>query len=157
MINLAKDVATKAHAGQQYGTGESYIVHPTQAAVMAQRLGYPDEVVVACYLHDVLEDTAVTEDKLRKLFSDVVVEAVLAVTFMGKNSVAKIDKAMSHSLAHVVKFCDASSNFANVVISGPVKGNTMQDMITRYTYYLSRLGENLPSVEEVNTYLSVRM
>lgn len=153
MINTAIKLATKAHAGQLYGTGEPYIVHPTQAASMASKLGYPEEVIAACYLHDVLEDTEVTEYDLRKLFSDVVVDAVLAVTFLNKNPIAKMDKAMSHPIGHVVKFCDTSCNFANVVIFGPAKGKTMQDVVVRYTYYLSRLSENIPSVKEITAYL----
>lgn len=153
MIEQAKKLATEAHKGQLYGTGEPYIVHPTQAADLARRLGYPDEVIAACYLHDVLEDTDITEAELREKFPDVVVDAVVAVTFMGKDSDAKLKKAISHPVGHAVKFCDSSSNFSNSALYGPRPGKDLKEVLTRYTHYLSVLSHNLPTPEQIKAYL----
>ena len=148
-------LATAAHAGQLYGTGEPYIIHPTQLAAMATRLGYPDEVIAACYLHDVVEDTAVTEENLREQFPAVIVDAVIAVTFFGKGFTQKIAQAMANPLGHVVKFCDVSCNFSNTVLFGAKQGRESAEVIPRLASGLATLVATLPSPADIIKYLSI--
>jgi hypothetical protein len=150
IIELAKDVATKAHEGQFYGTGDPYIMHPAQTANLAKRLGYGDTVQAACYLHDVLEDTTLTEAELRDQFPKEVVDAVVAVTYVGKDYSQKIKQAMTHPIGHVVKFCDASCNFANGVLHGVKPGQTEFEVIPRRAGYLATLLHSLPTPKEVD-------
>ncbi len=150
ITELAKDVATKAHDGQFYGTGDPYIMHPTQTADLAKRLGYGDTVQAACYLHDVLEDTGVTEAELRDQFPEEVVDAVVAVTYFGKDHGKKIKQAMTHPIGHVVKFCDVSCNFANGVLYGVKPGQAELEVIPRRASYFSMLLPSLPSPEEID-------
>lgn len=77
MIELAKSLATFAHEGQKDKSGAPYIDHPRR---VAERLRSHEGKQVG-WLHDVLEDTAVTVDQLRELgFSKHVVEAVVLLT-----------------------------------------------------------------------------
>lgn len=55
-IDKAREIATKYHEGQTRWNGDPYITHPERVATKLQELNYPDEVVVAAWLHDVLED-----------------------------------------------------------------------------------------------------
>lgn len=70
LILKAAALARKAHEGQKrkYG-GFPYIIHPAR---VAGRVGIlpdaKDEMVAAAYLHDVLEDTAVTLQELENAF-----------------------------------------------------------------------------------------
>lgn len=72
----AREVATAAHAGQVDKSGAAYIGHP--ARVAARLTG--DDAQAVGWLHDVVEDTPVTLDDLRRDFPDHVVAAVDALT-----------------------------------------------------------------------------
>ncbi|RAE29893.1 phosphohydrolase, partial [Burkholderia multivorans] len=88
IIARAEAVAREAHRGQVDKAGLDYIAHPrrvaanARAALVADDLGDDEStaVVAAAWLHDVVEDTSVTEDDLRGDFPAGVVDAVIAVT-----------------------------------------------------------------------------
>jgi (p)ppGpp synthase/HD superfamily hydrolase len=52
------------------------MIHPLEAASMVERSGYPDHVVAAAVLHDVLEDTDTQRRELRERFGPEVAELV---------------------------------------------------------------------------------
>jgi len=57
--------ATWAHEGQlRKYTDDPYIIHPVTVSWMVKRIGGSFETIAAALLHDVLEDTAVTELEL---------------------------------------------------------------------------------------------
>lgn len=73
--------AAKAHHGQyRKGSGLPYIVHPIAVAALAHERGWPEHVVVACLLHDTVEDTATTIEDIRTEFGDKVARIVEALT-----------------------------------------------------------------------------
>lgn len=59
-IDIALQIATKAHAGQTDKDGEPFILHPLAVGMM----GHTDEEKMAGFLHDVAEDTDVTFDDM---------------------------------------------------------------------------------------------
>lgn len=74
-------IAVEAHKNQVRKHDHSpYISHPIMVGRILEQAGFPEEVVVAGLIHDVLEDTAVTEVFLRKQLSDEVVDIVKAVS-----------------------------------------------------------------------------
>ncbi|HET6747200.1 MAG TPA: HD domain-containing protein [Candidatus Saccharimonadales bacterium] len=153
LIEKAAKFAADAHEGQRYGTGDPYIMHPTQVADLARRMGYDEIVEAACYLHDVIEDTEVGEADLRREFPDVVVDAVLAVTYTGTSYTEKITQALRHPVGHVVKFCDVSCNFANSVLYGVKPGKKEGEVIPRRAGYLARLHSTLPTPQDIKEYI----
>lgn len=79
IIDRAKRFAEEAHRGQRRKiSGESYFTHLKNVALTLKKAGFSNEVVAAGYLHDVIEDTNVTESQLIKLFGNEVVMLVLA-------------------------------------------------------------------------------
>lgn len=69
MIRKAAEFAAKAHEGAvRKGSRIPYIYHPMEAAVIVAQMTEDEEVIAAAYLHDVLEDTAVTAEQLEKEF-----------------------------------------------------------------------------------------
>ena len=67
MIRKAAEFAAKAHEGAvRKGSRIPYIYHPMEAAVIVAQMTEDEEVIAAAYLHDVLEDTAVTAEQLEK-------------------------------------------------------------------------------------------
>ena len=69
MIQEAARFATKAHEGMLRKGGKMpYIYHPLEVAFLVSRMTKDEEVIAAGYLHDVLEDTSVTEEELEQAF-----------------------------------------------------------------------------------------
>jgi (p)ppGpp synthase/HD superfamily hydrolase len=73
--------ADRWHAGQTRGVdGIPFVTHPVEVACLLHEAGYPDEVVAAGVLHDVLEDTEVERPELEERFGARVAELVAAVS-----------------------------------------------------------------------------
>lgn len=69
MIRKAAEFATKAHEGTfRKGTQIPYIFHPMEVAQIVAMITDDPEIIAAAYLHDVLEDTDVTAEKIEAEF-----------------------------------------------------------------------------------------
>lgn len=79
-IESAYHFASRAHEGQKRLSGEPYIVHPIAVALQLAQLEQDEDSVIAGLLHDVLEDTKVSETELRDNFGDIVSFLVNGVT-----------------------------------------------------------------------------
>ena len=80
LIEKAFKVADEAHRGQVRKSGEAYIIHPLCVAIILAELELDKETIAAGLLHDVLEDTVMTEDEMRTEFGDEVLLLVDGVT-----------------------------------------------------------------------------
>lgn len=77
----AFEFARQAHQGQKRKSKEPYITHPIAVArIAAVELKLDVNVVISCFLHDVVEDTEVTIDDVRRRFGDDVASLVRVVT-----------------------------------------------------------------------------
>ncbi|TAK88867.1 bifunctional (p)ppGpp synthetase/guanosine-3',5'-bis(diphosphate) 3'-pyrophosphohydrolase [Patescibacteria group bacterium] len=92
LIELADAVAATAHDGQLRKSGESYIEHPRQVALYLMEIGMDAQTVAAGLLHDVLEDTAVTEQQMSDQFGPTITSLVDGVTKLGTVRYTKIDQ-----------------------------------------------------------------
>ena len=72
--------AKKAHENQKRASGEEYFIHPCTVAGILLDLGLDAATVAAAFLHDVIEDTPVSEGDIKKEFGDEVLELVQGVT-----------------------------------------------------------------------------
>lgn len=108
MLNLAIDVATKAHSGQKDKAGEEYIYHPLRVSEKCENM---NEKIVAV-LHDTLEDTYITSDYLKYLeFPPYIIEAVLSVTRKKNESYDEfIERCKNNPIGRVVKINDLRDN-----------------------------------------------
>ena len=61
MIEKAYELASQAHGDQRRKSGEPYIVHPLWVAIILADLEMDKETIASGMLHDVVEDTEVTE------------------------------------------------------------------------------------------------
>jgi guanosine-3',5'-bis(diphosphate) 3'-pyrophosphohydrolase len=82
LISRALAKATEAHAGQiRNGSGGlPYIEHPRMVAATLAERGYPDEVLAAALLHDVVEDSDTTVEDLRAKFGEEIAALVAALS-----------------------------------------------------------------------------
>ncbi|WP_300714845.1 HD domain-containing protein, partial [uncultured Acetatifactor sp.] len=70
MIEKAYRTAAEAHKDQFRKSGEPYIVHPLNVAIILADLELDKETIIAGILHDVVEDTVMTEEDLKREFGD---------------------------------------------------------------------------------------
>ncbi|QDU41009.1 Bifunctional (p)ppGpp synthase/hydrolase relA [Maioricimonas rarisocia] len=82
LLERALRVAGTAHAGQhRKGTDIPYVVHPLAVVLILTRAGIDDdETLAAAILHDVVEDTDWTAERLQREFPPRVVELVAALS-----------------------------------------------------------------------------
>lgn len=83
LIERAYNFAEKAHSGQKRKSGEPYFNHAFATAKNLAELGMDATVIASGFLHDVLEDTEVTEVDLQKEFGDDILNIVKGVTKLG--------------------------------------------------------------------------
>ncbi len=80
MIEKAYKVACTAHKEQKRKSGEPYIIHPLHVAIILADLEMDKETIVAGLLHDVVEDTIMTEEEIIEEFGSEVAQLVDGVT-----------------------------------------------------------------------------
>ncbi len=80
MIQKAYEIARDAHEGQVRKSGEPYIIHPLCVAIILADLELDKETIVAGLLHDVVEDTVMTEAEITEQFGADVALLVDGVT-----------------------------------------------------------------------------
>ena len=82
-IKRAFFLAKEAHKGVRRRSGEPYIIHPLEVALIAVReIGLGKKSVVAALLHDVVEDTEYTVDDISRMFSPKIASMVDGLTKM---------------------------------------------------------------------------
>ena len=84
MLARAFAFADKAHEGQKRKSGEPFIAHPIEVAIILGDLHMDAETITAALLHDTIEDTDVTRDDVVKLFGEDVATLVEGVTKITK-------------------------------------------------------------------------
>ncbi|MBQ8426365.1 MAG: bifunctional (p)ppGpp synthetase/guanosine-3',5'-bis(diphosphate) 3'-pyrophosphohydrolase [Clostridia bacterium] len=84
LLKRAYDFARKAHVNQKRASGEEYFIHPCTVAGILVDLGLDAATVAAAFLHDVIEDTPVSEGDIKKEFGEEVLELVVGVTKLEK-------------------------------------------------------------------------
>ena len=107
-------VAEKVHAGQSYDI-YPYIYHIKEVVEIAEKLGYDESIVVACFLHDALEDGNLSYNDIKKSFGEEIAEIVYAVTDeLGRNrkerKLKTYPKIKNNWKAAAVKICDRIAN-----------------------------------------------
>ncbi len=107
-IERAIEIAARAHAGQTDKDGQPYVFHPLRAMAAVEGA----DAKVAAVLHDVVEDTSVTlEDLRREGFSEPVLSAVDCLTHRKDESYADyVVRCKANAVALPVKLADLKDN-----------------------------------------------
>ena len=107
LTKKSMQIAFAAHKEQVDKSGLPYIYHPIHLAEQMET----EAAVCVALLHDVVEDTDVTLDDLRKDFPEEVVEAVRLLTHIkGVPDVEYLTAIKSNPIALKVKLADNAHN-----------------------------------------------
>ena len=108
MLEKAMILAAKGHMGQQDKGGHPYILHPVRVMLQCKTI---EEKTVAM-LHDLLEDTDITAEDLKKEgFPEHIVAAVCCLTkTAGEDYMDYIERICQNKLAARVKLADLTDN-----------------------------------------------
>ena len=113
LIDKAYNFAEKAHFNQLRESGEEHIYHSLGASKILANLKVDDAAIAACLLHDVLEDTNISKEKLKSEFGEEIANLVEGVTKMSKIIIPDLESRKSESLR---KMLIASTNDMRVIL-----------------------------------------
>jgi GTP pyrophosphokinase len=84
LIRKAYEFSDRAHAGQKRESGEPYVSHCLEVAIILAEQHLDSTTIAAGLIHDVVEDTEATIEQLRSEFDDEIALLVDGVTKLGK-------------------------------------------------------------------------
>ena len=117
LIQKAYKLAEKAHSGQKRLSGEDYIIHPLSVAYFLSNLGLDSSTIAAGLLHDVLEDTKVTIQELKKEFGEDITFLVEGVTKLKRlDKIANPESANRGNFESLKKMFFATAQDIRVIL-----------------------------------------
>ena len=84
MIRIAYEFAVKKHKGQFRKSGEEYITHPLNVAIILTTISADYETLIAALLHDVIEDCDCEREEIDEHFGKTVGNLVYGVSKLGR-------------------------------------------------------------------------
>ena len=98
-VESAYEFAARYHANQRRRSGEPYINHPVEVAlILADDLQMDEDVICAALLHDTVEDTTATLADLAARYGETVAELVDGVTKLTSIEVDSMDEKQALNL-----------------------------------------------------------
>lgn len=154
-IEQAFTTAKNAHEGQNRSSGEPYITHPVAVAIILAEMHLDCDAIRAALLHDVVEDTPITEGQLRTLFGDTVANLVIGVTKLDKlqfrdhkeaqaENFRKMIMAMTSDIRVIlIKLADRTHNMRTIGALRPDKRRRIaKETLEIFAPIANRLGIN---------------
>ncbi|MGX7031139.1 HD domain-containing protein [Vagococcus zengguangii] len=126
MACKALKLAVNVHKNQVDLVGEPYINHIVAVGEKVKKFK-DDDLLTVAYLHDILEDTYITEDILRCIFPDDIVDAVRSITKSDKYQPYEeyIQIVKLNELSRIVKLADLEHN----LVLSRIKDYTSKDLL----------------------------
>src|SRR6202451_2403348 len=98
IVKKAYDYSLKNHEGQTRASGEPYLVHPLEVALVLAEMKMDPVAIAAGLLHDSVEDTSVTVVDIRKEFGEQVAHIVEGVTKISQIDFASREEQQAENL-----------------------------------------------------------
>lgn len=150
-LEKAEQIAREAHAGQLYGDRDYIEAHILPVTTIIKRLGYGPKFQATGWLHDTVEDTDVTADRL--ITEGIPLDVVYAVELLSKRQGEPhsdyLAKIITSRYATVGKFADSSANFSSTMLLSPaLEDEYLREWGLEYANNLSFLLPHLPEPSE---------
>ena len=160
-IEKAYQVASEAHKDQHRKSGEPYIIHPLCVALILADLELDKETIEAGLLHDVVEDTPITQEQLTEMFGQDVSQLVDGVSKLNKinykadkvemqaENLCKMFLAMAKDIrVIVIKLADRLHNMRTLQYLRPEKqAEIAKETMDIYAPLAARLGISKIKIE----------
>ena len=138
LIRKAFDVAVDAHQVQRRKSGEAYIFHPIAVAkIVASQIGLGPTSIAAALLHDVVEDSEITIEDIKKMFNPKVAQLVDGLT-----KISKIQKDLNSSMQ--------AENFRKMIL-------TLNDDVRVILIKLADRLHNMQTMESMEDYKQTKI
>ena len=102
LLKKAFDLASAGHSNQKRHSGEPYITHPLHVALYLSNLSMDIETVVSAILHDLIEDTDITYNQIKKEFGMEIADIVEGVTKLDKINYNSKEEAKADAIRKMV-------------------------------------------------------
>ena len=123
LLDKAIIFAVNAHSGtERRGKGFPYIVHPMEAVEIVATMTSDQELLAAAALHDTVEDTDVTVERLREEFGDRIASLVASESDTFQEGVSEEDSWHDRKKAAIDRLASASHD-AKIVALGDKLSN----------------------------------
>jgi len=129
LIERATALAVRAHETQMRKEAPvPYIVHPVAVSLTLARYGFSDTVIAAALVHDVVEDTSMDDEELRRELGDGVADLVAPVTHNDALPWEEKKRAYIESVrkssdgARAISLADKIANARSLIAAHKVQG-----------------------------------
>lgn len=95
VIKKAYDFANKAHLGQERLTGDEYILHPLNVAMILTDIYSDTSTIATALLHDVINFAGVKEEQIRASFGDEITQLVVGISKINRLSLSAENEALA--------------------------------------------------------------
>src|SRR5687767_2192450 len=152
-VRAAFEFASIAHEGQRRGTGEPYVQHPLETALILASLQMDRTTICAGLLHDVPEDTSHSVEEIQEKFGPEVAKLVDGVTKLSRISWETLEEQQAENLRKmflamaedirvvIVKLCDRLHNVRTLEGKSPdARQRIARETMEIYAPLAHRLG-----------------
>lgn len=101
-VRRAYEMARIHHEGQKRNSGEDYIIHPLNVAMILADMDMDTSTIIAGLLHDTIEDTSVTYEDVEKNFGKEIADLVEGVTKLTKISYKSKEEKQAENIRKMV-------------------------------------------------------
>ena len=98
IVRRAYEFSLENHSGQTRETGEPYLVHPLEVAIILAEMRLDTTSIAAGLLHDSVEDTSVTTEQIQEKFGEQVAHIVEGVTKISRIDFASREEAQAENV-----------------------------------------------------------
>jgi GTP diphosphokinase / guanosine-3',5'-bis(diphosphate) 3'-diphosphatase len=98
LVERAYELSLQHHQGQKRASGEPYLIHPLEVAIILADMKLDTVAIAAGLLHDAVEDTPVTNEELKEKFGEQVAHIVEGVTKISKIDFASREEAQAENV-----------------------------------------------------------
>ena len=102
ILQKAFDLASAGHIDQKRDSGEPYITHPLHVAIYLSELSMDLDTIVSAILHDLIEDTDITYNDIKKEFGKEIADIVDGVTKLDKINYNSKEEAKADAIRKMV-------------------------------------------------------
>ncbi len=102
ILKKAYELASAGHINQKRHSGEPYITHPLHVALYLSELSMDIETIVSAILHDLIEDTDISYNQIKKEFGKDIADIVDGVTKLDKINYNSQEEAKADAIRKMV-------------------------------------------------------